>query len=193
MKNKNIKITISVISFIGILAHIIFPDIAIDFTSISLLLIGISPWLSSILKSLKFGDLTIEYRDLEKIEERLDKANLIKTIEEKDLFIPEKLEDPIMSLAWLRIEIEKKIKDLNSLCNFQKSRNFHKMLQQLKDKEIIDFKEFSALKDLRGILNKAIHGETIDPRASKWAFTVGSEILSALDTRIKIYEESCNL
>lgn len=193
MENKNIKIVISIIASVGIFTHIIFPNIAIDFIVIFLLLIGISPWLSSIFKSLKFGDLTIEYRDLKEIEEKLDKANLIKTVDEKDIFIPKKLEDPAMSLAWLRIEIEKKIKSLNNLCNFSESVNFNDMLRQLEDKEIIDSEEVAALKDLRIILNKAVHGEEIDSRASEWAFNVGSEILSALDTKIKIYEESCNL
>ncbi len=193
MENKNIKIVISIVAAVGIFIHIIFPDIAIDFITISLLLIGISPWLSSIFKSLKFGDLAIEYRDLEKIEEKLDKVKLIKAIDEKDVFIPEKSEDPIVSLAWLRIEIEKKIKSLNNLCKLQEGVSFNNTLRQLKDKEIISSEEVAALKDLMYMLNKAVHGEDVDSRASEWAFNVGSEILSALDRKIEIYEESCNL
>lgn len=193
-ETRNIKIFISVIAFMGIIIHTINPFLAIDYVTVLLLLIGISPWLSSIFKSLKFGDLTIEYKDLEKIEEKLDNARLIiKPVDDKNVFMPEKEEDPILSLAWLRIEIEKKIKNLNNLCGIRNSNNFNNMLQELKEKDIISYKELSALRDLRAILNKAIHGENVDSRASEWAFSVGSEILSALDNKIETYKESCNL
>jgi hypothetical protein len=194
MNNKHIKIILTLISIVGIGTHLVFPSIAIDSVTVALLIIGVLPWLSSLFKSFGAGGVNVEFRDLEKAEEELNEAKLIKIPSKEQVsYLPREQDNPILSLAWLRIEIEKRIRMLNGLCKLPENRDFNTMLRQLVEKEILNQKEYSALRDLRGTLNKAVHGEDIDSNANEWAFRIGSSILSALDDKLKIYEESCNL
>jgi hypothetical protein len=66
MNVKIIQLIISILALIFLLLHLIKPDITIDAISISLIVIAILPWLSSLLKSIELpGGLKIEYKELE--------------------------------------------------------------------------------------------------------------------------------
>jgi hypothetical protein len=122
MNNKQIKIVLTSISIVGIGAHLLFPSIAIDSVTVALLIVGV-PWLSSLFKSFGAGGVNVEFRDLEKAEEELSEAKLIKKpSKDQAFYLPSDHDDPALSLAWLRIEIEKRIRMLNGYVNFQKAR-----------------------------------------------------------------------
>ncbi len=193
--NQNIlQKIISTGSLILIIAHLIWPQIAIDLITITLLIIAIVPWTSWLFKSLELpGGIKVEYRDLEKITEEATGTDLLKAVDKDKAYYYSIENNPDISLAWLRIEIEKRIRILNSLCNFSENKNFSASLEHLQDNKIIDRKEYNILRDLRGTLNKAAHGIEVEPKINDWAFTTGLSILSALDEKIKIYEDSCNL
>jgi len=39
----------------------------------------------------------------------------------------------------------------------------------------------ATLADMTGLLNSAVHGASVDPRATNWAMSVGPRVLKALD------------
>lgn len=195
MTNNKLKKIISSICFLVIIIHIIFPKLSIDSIVVTLLIIGIVPWLSPLFKSFTAAGIGVEYKDFEEIEKKFKENNFLKYPKKNEkIFYPSfKSEDPILSLAWLRIEIEKRIKILNDLCNLPQNKDIYKLLSQLKNKEILSEGEFSSLRALRGILNRAVHGGKINSKIGDWSLKNGQNILFTLDEKIKIYEESCNL
>ncbi|MGC1122580.1 MAG: hypothetical protein WBA22_15955 [Candidatus Methanofastidiosia archaeon] len=114
-----IRVVITIIALILAVIHVIWPDLAIDLVTLSLIVVAILPWLSPILKSFELpGGLKIEFRDMEKTAEKIDKAGLLppnpkKTYEYSFFSISE--EDPNLALADLRIEIEKRLKEIASI------------------------------------------------------------------------------
>ena len=59
-----------------------------------------------------------------------------------------------------------------------------RLLQGLSAKNAISPNEQSVLRDLAGLLNQAVHGEDVDPRAAQWAIEVGPRLLAGLDERV---------
>jgi hypothetical protein len=68
---------ITVSALVLIVAHLCWPDISIDPITVTLFVIGIVPWLSSIFKSLEFpGGGKLEFQELkEKVGPIIDKAS----------------------------------------------------------------------------------------------------------------------
>src|SRR5438034_7774828 len=58
------------------------------------------------------------------------------------------------------------------------------LLRELSQREALDSDERAVLSDLVNLLNNAVHGATIDPRASRWAIEVGPRLLKTLDERV---------
>ena len=63
MNVKSIKYTISLLALVIALAHLIWPDIRIDAITVTLLVVAVLPWLSSVFKSIELpGGLKIHTR-----------------------------------------------------------------------------------------------------------------------------------
>ena len=93
--------------------------------------------------------------------------------------------DPNLALAGLRIEIEKRLKQLAEKNNIGTSmQGVGRLLQMLSDKELIGYEEKSVLLDMIGMLNSAVHGARIDRKSYAWAMEYGPRILKTLDIRL---------
>jgi hypothetical protein len=184
-----IKVVITVIALILAVFHVIWPDLAIDIVTLTLMVIAILPWLSPILKSLELpGGLKVEFRDMAETTEKIDKAGLLppkseKTYEYPFLLISE--EDPNLALAGLRIEIEKRLREIASTRDIpsDKKGGVSRLLRELSRREILTSEERSALADLVSLLNRAVHGAKLDEKAVKWAIEIGPRILEGLDEK----------
>lgn len=171
--------------------HVIWPDLAIDLVTLSLIVVAILPWLSPILKSFELpGGLKIEFRDMEKTAEKIDKAGLLppspkKTYEYSFLSISE--EDPNLALAGLRIEIEKRLKEIASIRDIPSDRRggASQLLRELSRREILTSEERYALADLVSLLNRAVHGARLDKEAVERAIEIGPRILEGLDKKME--------
>ncbi|MBI3170895.1 MAG: hypothetical protein HYZ22_20640 [Chloroflexi bacterium] len=53
--------------------------------------------------------------------------------------------------------------------------------------------ESSALADMSGLLNSAVHGADVDKRATDWAMEIGPKILHSLDEKIDKYNRPLKL
>jgi hypothetical protein len=94
--------------------------------------------------------------------------------------------DPNLALAGLRIEIEKRLSALAEKADIPvRPGGVGQLLRALDRKELLSHEERAALADMIGLLNAAVHGAVVDPRASEWALDVGPRILASLDTKLR--------
>ncbi len=168
------------------LFHMKNPEVVFDAATLFLIGIAIIPWFSSIFKSIKLpGGLEIEYRELQRIEQEAAKAGLFSKTPKpgkEATYATVVNDDPNLALAGLRIEIERK------LIGIARSKNIDSanagagvLLRRLVEFQVINSNTYSVLSDLLPLLNRAVHGAEVDPRATQWAMEVGPSILSSLD------------
>lgn len=187
MKKDTLQKTITISSVILIITHLLFPVIAIDFVTVTLLAIAVIPWLSPLFKSIGLpGGMSAEFRDLSLVKENIEKAGLLKPAHYRGSFYIPSRSDPNLVLAWLRIEIEKRVRNLSEKNNIKNDGSMSRMLQELEKNSILSQREVSVLQDLKVTLNRAIHGMKVDTRTAKWVLDVGPQVLTALDDKINI-------
>lgn len=173
------------------LGHLIWPNLAIDAITLLLIVIAILPWLAPLIKSLELpGGWKLEFQELQKAASRAETAGLLST-EEQAISVSYAFQsiaerDPNLALAGLRIEIEKR---LTSLVEAKGIKQDHpagvgQLLRLLVKMEVLTNEERSILADMVNLLNSAVHGAAVDPRAADWAIDVGPRLLSSLDERI---------
>jgi len=187
-----LKIIVSLCAIIGITIHAIFPGFRIDIITIGLFLIGIIPWLSSLIDSFELpGGWKLKFNQLEETRKRAEKVGLISgstTRNDGKLFTFQMIgnDDPNLALAGLRIEIEKRLIQLAQNNNIgTQMQGAGRLLQMLAAKNLVGNEEQSVLLDMIGLLNSAVHGARIDARSYSWAMQYGPEILKTLDEKIK--------
>jgi len=186
-----LRYLITVLALIGIGVHILWPSLAIDGITLTLLVVSIIPWLAPLFKSLELpGGWKIEFQDLQKAKAKAGDAGLLDT-EVKDMdedqfsFQTVANTDPNLALAGLRIEIEKRLVKFAESRDLKVGRSgLSKLLRDLNGRQLINGTERSVLSDLSSMLNSAVHGAEVDQRAAEWAMDIGPQILAALDKRI---------
>lgn len=190
MKHKEVKkiglqLIITLFAIFFAVTHILFPDVSIDFITITLFFFAIIPWLSPLFKSVGFpGGASVEY-NLDSVERELDKVHLLKDVSlENTSYVPN-ISDPQLVLAWLRIEIEKKIRTLSREHSLRDDRSMIKILTELCENGILSHEEVRVLDDLKNTLNKAIHGIHVETNIARQAINIGPKVLAALDLKMK--------
>ncbi|MCK4605942.1 MAG: hypothetical protein KAU35_01470 [candidate division Zixibacteria bacterium] len=185
-----VKVAITAVALaIGVL-HLIKPDLGVDSVIIVLLVCAIVPWLFPMLRSVELpGGLKFEFRDLRRIEEEGRNAGLISTPEQARADYPflEVVDaDPILALAGLRIEIEKRLRFMaeSNGMNVQR-KGLGAILHYLHDNHLVTGTERSVIGDLTVALNRAAHGLDVDVRTRNWVIDVGPQILTGLDGKTK--------
>ena len=188
-----LKIIISTLAILLTVAHLFITDFSLDTTALILLVISVIPWISHLLKSMEFpGGLKFEFKELQSTTDKAMKIGLIsKNLtdnEEKEYsFQLIQTDDPILALAGLRIEIEKRLKNIAQQKNIGTNmQGIGNIVRNLKNHEIIGQKEFLIINDLIFVLNKAVHAENLDKRTIDWTMFYGPRILKALDEAIEL-------
>lgn len=190
--NNKLKIFISISAIGAIIVHAICPNIKIDSITLGLFIIAILPWITSIIESAKFpGGWEIKFRDLKEAAEKISpKEELAEELDESLSFVKIAEYDPNIALVALRIEIEKRLRELAKLAKIENFRMpLSKLLRELQRKEILTSSVFSGLQEIIMAGNQAAHGAKVEPTIADWAFTYGPKILAALDEIIQKYKE----
>ena len=191
MRIIHLQISISAISLVLIVLHILLPELAIDGVTFALIVLAVIPWLAPLFKSLEFpGGWKVEFQDLVKAQFDADKAGLLSPISEQEQ-IPEYSfqviahDDPNLALAGLRIEIEKRLLSIAESKNIKtKNKGVGGLMRSLHEAGSLSHGEYSVLADMIGMLNAAVHGAEVDKRAVNWAMETGSRLLKSLDLKI---------
>ena len=199
MKNK-IYLLFPVIFLTIAVLHSIFPQITIDAITISLIILAFLPWIPSLIKEISLpGGTKITLRDLKKPSDNIIKESKIVNIEpkidEKQSKRQKQLENiisekPNLALVYVRIEIEKKIRDLAELI-LQPDRRFslRREINELVRKDALSKSISHSLLELVFLGNKAAHGEDVSEDSIYWAMDYAPKILSILDQYIDKYKK----
>lgn len=178
-----------------ILVHGLFDTyFKIDNVTILLvLIILLLPYLS-LIRKVKYGDFEAEItkEDVNALKEKVEEVavgdqapsneqqeNELKALAESDLQL---------ALAKVRIEIEKKIKNIYQIYFPSFSEYLHyrtsvnAMIRELNKKGIVDSQLCNALTDLVSVANRAIHGEDISTENKKVLVNSAIDLLSKLDS-----------
>ena len=198
-KTTTIKIIASGIALLILIIRLIWPQIKIDAISLGLIIVAIVPWLSSILESAEFpGGWKIKFRDIQQAGEKItgSEASTLTTTTTTTLpqyaqdnsqnlsFIHVMDYDPNLALVALRIEIEKKIREIANIEGLSVNMPLSKLLRQLHEKGILSGNVFSGLQEVVIAGNKAAHGAKVEPSIANWAFADGPVILGLLEKKL---------
>jgi hypothetical protein len=185
---KGLRLFVTVGALGLALAHLIWPTRAVDLITLVLFVVAILPWVAPLFKSLEFpGGWKIEFQELQKAAQRAEQAGLLSPAAEPPAaadytFQRVAEQDPNLALAGLRIEIEKRLVALAEKRGVEaRSRGIGQLLRVLSDRGALGQQERSVLADLTGLLNSAVHGASVDRRATEWAIEIGPRLLRALD------------
>jgi hypothetical protein len=163
--------TISITALLIALGHVIWPNVKIDAVTLTLIAIAVLPWLGSVFKSIELpGGLKVEYQDLEKAQENAEKVGLLSAPEKKEeaaYLTAVAAQDPNLALAGLRIEIERRLRQIANRQGIDGERyGVGQLLRVLRSRGAISQQEDSVLSDLIGLLNRAVHGADVDARGA---------------------------
>ena len=196
---KRLRQVVSLGALLLALSHIIWPLLAIDAIALALIIIAILPWLAPLVKSLELpGGWKVEFQELQKVASRAETAGLLAVeASQKEVdfsFQSIANRDPILALAGLRIEIEKRLSQLAKIHNLNPRHpmGVGQALRALTQAEVLTNEERSILADMVNMLNSAVHGGEVDSRAASWAIDVGPRLLTSLDERISEAEKAKN-
>lgn len=204
-KKTFIQVGISIISFSFIVVHVLWPKLTIDIALISLFIISILPWIIPFLKSLELpGGYKFEFNDeLKEVTQKAEEAGLLpKEVnllhKEANLFPTDESEmkysflqvvetDPNLALAGLRIEIEKRLKEIAKSRDLRLKEKLSvvSVLEALYKEGILSREEKSVILELIYLLNQAVHGVEVDKNSARWAISTGLGILNALDDKLE--------
>ncbi|HZK56169.1 MAG TPA: hypothetical protein VFC84_18595 [Desulfosporosinus sp.] len=138
------------------------------------------------------GGTKLEFREFEKAQEKAEKIGLLsKEVETRQIpdhtFLMVAEEDPILALAGLRIEIEKRLRTIAVRQGIPtQNKGVGQLLRLLSENNLLSNEEKSVLLDMVDLLNGAVHGKDVDDRTAQWALDVGPRILKGLDERLQL-------
>ena len=178
-----VKSVITFVAIILICIHLFVPSIKVDVITLGLLIAGLAPWLSSIVKAMEFpGGWKVEFQDLQNITQRAESAELLSEKTDRKYSFESIVEDdPNLALAGLRIEIEKTLKEIALQEGITDIHSINQLTSVLNQVGTITAEQTSLIRDLVPMLNEAVHGKSVDPRAAEWAIKTGPRILNALE------------
>ena len=189
---KKLRQAVTLCALILAIAHLIWPNIAIDAITLALVVIAILPWLAPLVKSLELpGGWKVEFQELQKAASRADTAGLLAAVPSRSegsfSFQSISKRDPNLALAGLRIEIEKRLSKLAEVNNvaLRRPMGIGQLLRALAQREVLTNEERSILSDMVNMLNAAVHGATVDRQSADWAIDVGPRLLTSLEERIE--------
>jgi len=183
------KIIFSLTFTILVIIYTFIPSIKIDSTTITLVLMIFVPWIIRYLKSLELNGIgkveiiTKEEKNL--VDTKMEKIKISNTNDIKNKYL--NMEDPKLSLASLRIDIEERLNKIAYKNNINKyPMGIIKLANVLYDRKLIKNNEFMILRDIIGILNKAVHSKLYDYdiKSYNYIIEVGRKLIGSLDNKI---------
>lgn len=172
------------------LAHIVFPRLAIDAVALVLIVTAVVPWLAPLFKSVQVpGGWKVEFRELQAVAAKADDAGLLSPAPAASsgefAFQSVAERDPNLALAGLRIELEKRLVRLAEVHGVGTAmQGMGRLLRELARRKILADDEESVLSDLVHLLDAAVHGAAVDPRATEWAMDVGPQLIQSFEEKL---------
>jgi len=151
-----------------------------------MVLIGIAllPWLTHLVKSAELpGGIKIEFHDLKAAVDKVTRGQQAAAPEPPSYRDIADI-DPNLALVKLRIEIEKRLRDLGRLHALNDRQPLIRLFHQLRDQDVLADPVLSGLQELVMFGNQAAHGATVDKKAADWSLQFGPRVLAVLDAAL---------
>jgi hypothetical protein len=182
-----------------IIAHLIFPTVAVDTTTLALLAMFVVVMLLPFAKSISLpGGVSFELKDVEPAKEAVQAAISDAATGREEVSVARKTERPAywrallsddanIALAGLRIEIERRMLELAEKTGATPVRpmGLGELIRILLEKGILSRDEEAAIRAVLDVCNRAVHARTISPEAAQLAADLGDQVLRILDSKLK--------
>lgn len=153
----------------------------LDTTDLVLIGLALLPWLTHLIKSAELpGGIKINFNE---VKAAVDKVTLDQTFD-----VPERPSyrdiadiDPNLAIVKLRIEIEKRLRNLGRIHGLDDRQPLTRLFRELRDKDVLVDPVLSGLQELVMFGNQAAHGATVDGEAARWSLDFGPRVLAVLD------------
>jgi hypothetical protein len=180
-----VQITLTLVSLVCAGAHLIWPQLPIDSILIALLVLAVLPWFADRISAVEVAGSRVELATVERVGERIQGTALEAPSQGQATtysfqFVSER--DPNLALAGLRIEIERRMREIGRSLGLPDTAPLGTLIRRLGEHGVFTHTERSVLMDLLNALNLAIHGARVDPDVYEWAMSVGPGIIRALDS-----------
>lgn len=189
---RKVQLIVTIGALAAALAHVLWPDIAIDSVTIALLTLAAIPWLVPLFKSLETpGGWKFEFQDLEKTTEKAKIAGLVGSAAEQGPSTDTSAQlmtsqDPILVLVELRIEIERRLDRLATAGGLdRKFGGYGYLLHDLVKHGLLTPDQGSIFAEITEMLNAKVRAPVVDYLAVKWAVDIGPDILQRMDRLIE--------
>jgi hypothetical protein len=183
-----LKIAISVLAVLLLIAHLTRQDLVIDAITIGLIALAALPWLIFMIESVELpGVVKITLRDFSTAQKAFGVAAPPQQINlSSQSYSMIASPNPNLALVGLRIEIESRIRALaqESAISDQK-KSLIGMIYELRGANIFDEETTTGLAELVQAANRAAHGETVDPQVAWWVVDYGPAVLAVLDEKLQ--------
>jgi hypothetical protein len=193
------KITViqTILSFIGIGAafvHVSHPELAVDSVTFGFLLIAVLPWLAPLIKAAELpGGIKIEFQDVQAAADKItlgSSSQLDHKEQPEAAYLSIVDQDPNLALTGLRIEIEKRLRELAPIVGLPKSRPLSQLIRDLQTESVLSSEQSRGLLELVSLGNQAAHGVEVSPSAAYSAIQSGPQVLSVIDSVLKANTET---
>lgn len=180
-----VRYLVTVVALALLVGHLVFPDKKIDTLTLGFLVVALVPWLSSIFESFELpGGWKVKYRDLKQAGEVVLAASAEKLLKgETPLEGPSPIsdiDDPRLRLVALRLEIEKRLRELGHRHGIKK-RPLSALLSALADAGVLEKPLYNSLALIIQAANRAAHGAPVSDVVGTWAAKVSPTVLGYLD------------
>ncbi len=165
----------------------------VDFLSVVILFILSIPFVAHYLRKAKIFGAEFEFKDeirevYQLVQQSVEKAAEEEAAGKKIIFPFETFKltnvkelvdsDPVLALAALRIEIERKLRllaySLDVLTN--KEWSLSRIINSIRHKELLSYEKVEALQKIVNMCNKAIHGAAISKEEAKEIIDLADEL-----------------
>lgn len=181
-------ITVGALAAFGV--RLVYPALNLDAVALGLLLLAVVPWLSPLIKSAELpGGFKIEFQDVKEAAEKVAAGEpaVLQQLpaargEMSYLEIAE--HDPRIGLILLRVEIEKRLREMAELADVPSRGSLSNLMRDLANREILSGETMAGLRDLIDLGNRAAHGVPVAFDAAYAAIDFGPRVLAVLDTKL---------
>lgn len=189
-QHVKLKWTISCLAAAALLTRIAFPNLRVDAVSLGFISVAILPWLSPLIKSAELpGGVKIEFQEFKAAVTKAAARDANVQSESKNesvrQFVKVAEMYPDLALVALRIEIERRLKDLARTADVPSSWQPGKIAMQLGASNVIGTSVAAGLRELLLICNQAAHGVRVPLDVARSAIEDGPRVLEMLDAKIE--------
>ncbi|KAB2934594.1 MAG: hypothetical protein F9K24_02125 [Leptonema illini] len=188
LKRYGILFFISLHGYFLIVMHYFFQK-DVSYAAVIAIAIAVAPWILTIIRRLELPQgWAVEFRveeELREIQERAIKSGLVKENQKTGAsysFQTVLDTDHRLALAGLRIEIESRLRKIADSYGINTNhKGVGHLIRDLSNKGSITEEQIAVIRDLLGLLNRAIHADDIDLTSAQWAANEGAALLNGLD------------